>query len=138
MSFLDIKILEGELRKNHAYTLGSRQQIQRVGMFSKHITGKLAGFTIAAATAIAISSPAAADDWLNSVERHYSAAESTKYQPEAGSEWGFSLATVMSDMEWRKKTAAALRNQNRPTVTAQSKRYRQLVQRSEPRRLSAF
>ncbi len=107
-------------------------------MFSKFITGKYSAVTLAAAAVIAFSAPATAQDWSNMMNLHYSTAEQTKYEPEAGSEWGFSLKTVMSDMEWRKKTAATLRNQARPTVT-EKRRHHQLVQRSQqPRRYSTF
>ncbi len=107
-------------------------------MFSKLKLSKSAAIAIATVTVIGISSPAVAENWNLSMDRHYSAAEQGKYQPEAGSEWGFSLATMMSDMEWRKKTAETLRNQDRPSVTPQTKRNQQLVRRSAPRRLSAF
>lgn len=107
-------------------------------MFSKLKLGKSAAIAIATATVVGISSPVAAENWNLSMDRHYSAAESNKYQPEAGSEWGFSLATMMSDMEWRKKTAETLRQQERPSVTPQTRRYQQLVRRSAPRRLSTF
>ena len=107
-------------------------------MFSKFITGKYSAVSIAAAAVIAFSAPATAQDWSKMMNLHYSTTEQSKYQPEANSEWGFSLKTVMSDMEWRKKTAAALRNQPRPTVT-DKRRYSQLVHRpQQPRRYSAF
>ena len=107
-------------------------------MISSFFNGKSVALLVATAVAIAISSPATAGDWSEAMARHEAAAAKTKYQPDPGSEWRFSLETVMSDMEWRKKTAAALRNQKRPTVTLQTQRHRQLVRKAERRRLSAF
>ncbi len=105
-------------------------------MFSKPVIGTVAA--IAAVLAIS-SSPALADDWDTRMDRHYTEAERTKYHPKEGSEWGFSLSTMMNDMEWRKRTAATLRNLPRPSVTPQTQRHRQLVEeKAEGRRLSAF
>ena len=74
-------------------------------MFSKRLVGTAAVIT---AAMVVLASPATADDWDTMMDSHYSEAEKTKYEPKEGSEWGFSLSTMMNDMEWRKTTAAAL------------------------------
>lgn len=105
-------------------------------MFSKPVIGTVAAI---AAILIVSSSPVVAEDWDTRMDRHYTEVERTKYQPKQGSEWGFSLSKVMNDMEWRKRTAAALRSLPRPSVTPETQRYRQSVEKkAEPRRLSAF
>lgn len=104
-------------------------------MFSRRFIGKAAAITAALTI---VSSTAMADDWSTAMDRHYSAAEETRFLPKAGAQWGFSLSAMMNDLEWRKRTAAALRNQRRPSVTTQTQRYRQLVEEAEPRRLSPF
>ena len=104
-------------------------------MFSLHTIVKAAVITAAVTAA---SSPVLADDWYKAMERHETATDQNKSEAREDAQWGFTLSTVMSDVEWRKETAAALRNQPRPTVTPQTQRYRQLVEEAEPRRLSAF
>lgn len=104
-------------------------------MFSLRTIATAAAITAAISIA---TSPVLADDWYTAMERHETAAEENKSEAREDAQWGFTLSTVMSDVEWRKETAAALRNQPRPTVTPQTQRYRQLVDEAEPRRLSAF
>ena len=104
-------------------------------MFSKHIFGTAVAVTAALAI---VSSPVLAQDWAKAMERHDAAAAANKAEARADGQWGFTLSAVISDAEWRQKTAAALRNQPRPTVTLETQRYRQLVQKTEPRYLSPF
>lgn len=104
-------------------------------MFSKRIIGTAAAVT----TALAIfSSPVLAEDWIKAMERHDAAAAANKAEARSDGQWGFTLSAVINDAEWRQKTAAALRKQPRPSVTAQTQRYRQLVEKTEPRYLSPF
>lgn len=104
-------------------------------MVSKRIIG------VAGAVSIAVTifaSPVAATDWLRAMERHEAAAKAAIVEEAAKGEWGFTLSTVMNDMEWRKRTAATLRAQRQSTFTPPTSDYRQLVEEPEPRRLSPF
>ena len=104
-------------------------------MGSKRIIGVAGAVSVAV---VLFASPVAATDWLRAMERHDAAAKAAKIEESAKGEWRFTLSTVMSDMEWRKRTAAALREQRRSIAPSPASNYRQLVEEPEPRRLSPF
>lgn len=107
-------------------------------MFSK--LSKITAVTaFAVTTALAANTgPAEAKDWRSSLDRHYTAAEATKYTPKGKKpQWDFNLGTVVNDMAWRTRTASMLRNAPKPSAPT---RYRQresnqLADRPEPQRL---
>ncbi|MGD1878465.1 MAG: hypothetical protein ACFB13_13320 [Kiloniellaceae bacterium] len=81
------------------------------------LTRFISAAAIAAAAILVASAPADAKDWRRSVDRHYSAAEETKYVPRGDNpQWDFNLETVVADMAWRARTAAMLRNLPKPSA----------------------
>ena len=90
----------------------------------------------AAVLLLAVATPAAAKDWRSSMDRHYEAAEATRFVPKAATpEWGFTLNDVVADMEWRQRTAETLRGMPRPSTESNDSGRGQLADRPEPSRL---
>lgn len=90
----------------------------------------------AAVFIVAAASPAAAKDWRSSMDRHYEAAEETRYVPKAATpEWDFTLDEVVADMEWRQRTAEVLRGTPRPNTDPNEAGRGQLADRPETSRL---
>lgn len=104
-------------------------------MLSKlSMTGAVAAIAFSAALT-ATATPAAAKDWLRAMDRHYNAAEETKYTPKGDNpQWNFDLNTVVEDMAWRSRTARMLRDAPKPGATVRSG-VPQLADRPESRRL---
>ncbi|MEO3431456.1 hypothetical protein AAFN88_21540 [Pelagibius sp. CAU 1746] len=90
-----------------------------------------------AAAAFAITAGSAeAKDWLRSMDRHYSAAEATKFTPKGDNpQWDFDLDTVVNDMAWRARTASMLRTLPRPGASLRNDAPDQVADREEPPRL---
>lgn len=90
----------------------------------------------AAVIVLAVAAPAAAKDWRSSMDRHYEAAEATRFVPKAATpDWGFTLNDVVSDMEWRQRTAETLRGMPRPSTESNGDGRGQLADRPEAPRL---
>jgi len=84
---------------------------------------------------LAAAAPAAAKDWRSSMDRHYKAAEATRFVPKAATpEWGFTLNDVVADMEWRQRTAETLRGTPRPSTEPNDAGRGQLADRPETSR----
>jgi hypothetical protein len=97
---------------------------------------KISNFTsmavIAAAACMAAAAPVDAKDWNRSMNRHYSAAEESRFTPRGDNpQWGFSLDTVVNDMEWRARTVQMLRSLPKPGSEPQEPR--QIADRPELR-----
>jgi hypothetical protein len=89
----------------------------------------------AAVLFFAAATPAEARDWRSSMDRHYEAAEATRFVPKAATpEWGFSLDEVVADMEWRQRTAEILRGAPRPNSEPNDSGRGQLADRPETSR----
>lgn len=81
----------------------------------------------------AAAAPAAAKDWRSSMDRHYDAAEATRFVPKAATpEWNFTLDEVVADMAWRQRTAEILRGAPRPSSERNDSGRGQLADRPEP------
>lgn len=104
-------------------------------MLSKiSMTSAVAAIAVSATLAVT-ATPADAKDWLRAMDRHYDAAEATKYTPKGDNpQWNFDLSTVVEDMAWRSRTARMLRDAPKPGATVRSGTP-QLADRPEPRRL---
>ncbi|MGF1592821.1 MAG: hypothetical protein ACFCUW_06050 [Kiloniellaceae bacterium] len=99
-------------------------------MFSK--LTKIASTAAVAATfvLVAAATPADAKDWRHSMDRHYDAAEQNRYVPKGDNpQWGFTLDTVVADMEWRQRTSHMLRHLPKPSTEPAARRSNQLADR---------
>ncbi len=105
-------------------------------MFSKlSMTSAAAAIVLSAAFA-SHAGAAEAKNWLRSMDRHYTAAEATKYTPKGDNpQWDFDLNTVVNDMAWRSRTASMLRNLPRPGASLRNDAPDQVADRQEPPRL---
>jgi hypothetical protein len=100
-------------------------------------TKLLSAAVLAATVSLLAAAPADARDWRQSVQRHYSATEEAKYTPRGDNpQWGFTLDTVVNDMEWRARTSSMLRTLPKPGTQPHSAQpANQLADRPEPPRL---
>jgi len=88
---------------------------------SPKLTKVLSAAALAATASLLAAAPADARDWRQSVQRHYSAADEAKYTPKGDNpQWGFTLGTVVNDMEWRARTASMLRDLPKPGTQPRS------------------
>ena len=89
-----------------------------------------------ATTTIVAAGPSEARDWRHSVERHYKAAEASKFTPNGGNpQWDFDLQTAVNDLAWRARTAAMLRDLRKPGEERRERRPSQLADGEEPQPL---
>ena len=104
---------------------------------SPKLTKVLFAAAFTATASLLAAAPAEARDWRQSVQRHYSAAEEARYTPKGDSpQWGFTLDTVVNDMEWRARTSSMLRTLPKPgTQPLSVQPANQLADRPEPPRL---
>lgn len=95
------------------------------------ITVAAAGAAFLALTALAETSDA--KDWRRSVDSHYDAVDQARYVPRGDNpQWNFTLDTVVSDMDWRQRTARMLRNLPKPSSDPAVGSTHQLADRPEP------
>jgi len=104
---------------------------------SPKLTKLLSAAALAATFSLLALAHADARDWRQSVQRHYSAAEEAKYTPKGDNpQWGFTLDTVVNDMEWRARTSSMLQTLPKPgTQPLSVQPANQLADRPEPPRL---
>lgn len=95
------------------------------------ITIAAAGAAFLALTALAETSDAR--DWRRSVDNHYDAVNEARYVPRGDNpQWNFTLDTVVSDMDWRQRTARMLRDLPKPSGDPAVESTPQLADRPEP------
>jgi hypothetical protein len=94
---------------------------------------KIASTATAAATfVLAAAMPADAKDWRSSMDRHYDAAEQKRFVPQGDNpQWGFTLDTVVADLEWRQRTSHMLRDLPKPSTDPATRQPNQLADRPE-------
>src|SRR3546814_9727723 len=94
--------------------------------------------TIAAASAAFLASTALAErsdarEWRRRVDNHYDAVSEARYVPRGDNpQWNFTLDTVVSDMDWRQRTARMLRDLPKPSGDPAVGSAPQLADRPEP------